>query len=253
MKTVKSLRTVRYAGQDITYELQRKKVKNVNLRVHPDGKVTVSANTFVGVKWIDDFVLKNGEMILSALAKYEKMREEGTDKASIKNRIYQDGDTIYLTGNPYKLRILAGKKDSVEIVGQVIIMTLKDPENEQKGKKVLESSFSDWCLKLMTSVSLKIYEEHFEKLGVSWPEIKIRSMTSRWGSCKYRDGVITYARQLLHAPIECAEYVALHEFSHFIHPDHSERFHAFVAERMPDWKERKKRLNSMYQDSFKYS
>jgi predicted metal-dependent hydrolase len=38
--------------------------------------------------------------------------------------------------------------------------------------------------------------------------------------------------------------VVMHEFTHFIQPDHSTAFHALMTTLMPDWKERKKRLNS---------
>lgn len=45
-------------------------------------------------------------------------------------------------------------------------------------------------------------------------------------------------------PKEAIEYVVVHEFAHFAHPDHSRAFWALVAEIMPDYKERKKLLNS---------
>ena len=44
-------------GRRIAYDLQIKKVKNVNMRIKPDGTVNVSANQRVPKKLIDDFVL----------------------------------------------------------------------------------------------------------------------------------------------------------------------------------------------------
>ena len=38
------------------------------------------------------------------------------------------------------------------------------------------------------------------------------------------------------------DYVMLHEYCHFVWPDHQPHFWALVARYMPDWKERRARL-----------
>ena len=62
-------------GRRIAYDLQIKKVKNVNMRIKPDGTVNVSANPRVPKKLIDDFVLSKAEFIFSALEKYSNKAE----------------------------------------------------------------------------------------------------------------------------------------------------------------------------------
>ncbi|MBQ1859843.1 MAG: M48 family metallopeptidase [Clostridia bacterium] len=44
-------------------------------------------------------------------------------------------------------------------------------------------------------------------------------------------------------PPECVEYILVHELCHLHHPDHSPAFHAEMTALLPDWKERRKRLN----------
>lgn len=80
--------------------------------------------------------------------------------------------------------------------------------------------------------------------GVPYPVLKVRAMKSRWGSCLYRKGTITLNTALAACPEELRDYVALHELCHFLHPDHSAAFHAAMTARMPDWKERRKRLSA---------
>lgn len=67
-------------------------------------------------------------------------------------------------------------------------------------------------------------------------------MSSRWGSCIPGKQKVTFNSLLLEKPLESIEYVVVHEFSHFIHPDHSRAFYDFVARILPDWKNRKEGL-----------
>ena len=66
--------------------------------------------------------------------------------------------------------------------------------------------------------------------------------TSR-GSCLAKKGVVTLNKRLLEAPRNCIEYVVMHELCHFIHPNHSKQFYAFLTMLMPDWKQRKEALD----------
>ena len=76
----------------ISYQLTRKKVKNVNLRIRPDGTVLVSANCRVPVSFIDDFIRQKQELIFSALAKYQEKRES-----------HQEAPKQYISGESYTL------------------------------------------------------------------------------------------------------------------------------------------------------
>jgi predicted metal-dependent hydrolase len=73
--------------------------------------------------------------------------------------------------------------------------------------------------------------------------IRVHAMTSRWGSCNHSKGNLNFNLWLINAPIRCIEYVVIHEFAHFIHPDHSPKFHELLDALMPDWRARRKELN----------
>ncbi len=229
-------------GISVSYELEYKNVKRINLRVHRDGRVCVSASRFVGQKQIDAFLEQNGMFILRALDKFQKMREAGDGMSAGKDRQYADGDILYLRGKPCRLRVIAGARESVEEIGAVLLVEQKDVTDEARRKRMVEKFLTDRCREEIEALCHRVYPS-FEGLGVSWPQIRIRSMVSRWGSCQPSKGVLTFARQLIEAPESCMEYVVVHEFSHFIHPDHSPRFHAFMTEMMPDWKARRDMLN----------
>lgn len=91
----------------------------------------------------------------------------------------------------------------------------------------------DKCM--LEQVCLEVYPA-FEKMGVVYPVIKYRYMTSRWGSCQPEKGIVTLNSKLVAVPKECLKYVVVHEFAHFIHPNHSRDFYHLVETIMPDYK-----------------
>ena len=235
-------RMITLEGVPVEYELQFKNVKRINLRVHREGRVCVSANRRVPMGHIDAFLRENSDFILQNLERFRLMREAGDGMSIGRDRSYQDGECLYIGGEAYRLRVLQGKKDSVEVIGRVLLMTQKDTEDEERRKRMMNRFLTDRCREEMERLCRQVYPA-FEKMGVDWPEIKVRSMVSRWGSCHPTRKILTFARQLVEVPEPCAEYVVVHEFAHFLHPDHSVRFHEFLDSAMPDWKERRQQLN----------
>ena len=80
------------------------------------------------------------------------------------------------------------------------------------------------------------------RAGVARPAVKLRAMTSLWGSCHRGKGYITLNTALARCPQTLRDYVALHELVHFLHPNHGPGFYAAMDARMPDWKERRRAL-----------
>ena len=87
---------------------------------------------------------------------------------------------------------------------------------------------------------------HFAKeMGVTYGRITIREQKTRWGSCSLKTGTLAFARRLCVAPLPAQEYVVVHEFCHFAHPNHGSGFWAAVAAVMPDYKARERLLKQM--------
>lgn len=87
------------------------------------------------------------------------------------------------------------------------------------------------------------YAEKWEPvMGVHCMRWTIRDMKSRWGSCTVAKKTIRINLQLAKKPGECVEYVVVHELTHLLEPSHNRRFHAYMKQFLPDYKERKRRL-----------
>ena len=88
--------------------------------------------------------------------------------------------------------------------------------------------------------ALKVFKEtHYAHVT----GLTLQPMVSRWGSCRPKTGRMTLNLLLLYVPKECAEYVIYHELCHFLQPDHSKQFWAYVAEYVPDYKRIKRELD----------
>lgn len=75
------------------------------------------------------------------------------------------------------------------------------------------------------------------------PRLIVRTMQSRRGSLS-RAGTMTLNVNLIRAPRPCIEYVITHELCHIQHRDHGAQFYALLEQMMPDWEQRKRRLET---------
>ena len=221
----------------LIYDLERKRVKNINLRIRSDETLFVSASPLVAAKSIDDFILSKSDFILKSLSRFSEKR-----KWEIDNKNYVSGESFYLLGKQMRLIVRQSNQNHVEEDGVYITLTCKRPEDYVLKRRLLEKFFILKCYEEFNKI---IEETHtiFKKYNVPYPSLKIRRMKTRWGSCIPSKKQITLNEKLIHFSERCIESVVIHEFCHFRYPNHSKEFYNFMTILMPDWKERKKELD----------
>lgn len=208
----------------ITYTLVTKQVKNINMRISSRGEIVVSANPFVPMDKIDDFVSGKASWIIKNL----KSLEEKTQHTMI------DDKHIMLFGNSLKIRKTSGKYNHVSYDKDTLYVQCKEGSDTEKViRQFLDKLCKDVFLDIATLTYRSLSDYHLE-----FPQIKIRDMKSRWGSCTPAKNSITLNKKLIHYPFEFMEYVILHEFVHFIQPNHSKAFYHIIENYMPDYKAR---------------
>lgn len=112
------------------------------------------------------------------------------------------------------------------------------PEPSQPATQSQRRAMAQEFLPVAMELAKKFYW-NFRPYHIPLPEVRVRYMKSRWGSCYTTRNIIVLNTRLLYYPIEYAEFVVTHEFCHFIHPNHSKDFYDLMDEIMPDWRERK--------------
>ena len=71
----------------------------------------------------------------------------------------------------------------------------------------------------------------------------IRKLDKRWGSCTKKGNIVINA-ELIKAPINCIDYVLIHEICHLKHHDHSTKFWTLLNKYCPDWAVLKQKLEN---------
>lgn len=226
-------------GTKIEYTLERKCVKNINLRVRPNGEVYVSAPSRVPVGTVDDTVRRNADYI----SRHRKRAQEREARA----HEYDDNSVVQLLSDKvqvvYKETIPGHSRNThYKLENGVLTIMLKTPDDPIAQARAKEATVRSFAKLAIGMVFEQVYPG-FIPYGVKKPEIRMRKMKSCWGSCQPQRGIITFNTALVHADPDCIRYVVVHEFCHFVHPDHSPAFHALMTKLMPDWKTHKKRLN----------
>ena len=207
-------------GREIAYTLTRKRVKNLNLRVRPDGSVAVSASPRVPEREIERFLQSRAEWIRAAQERCAKRREA----APVPSR-FAEGETLPVFGEATPIRVERGTRICGAYSQKTLFLTVRDPDDPAQRRRAAEADFAPYRVPRVT--------------------VRYRRMTSRWGSCNTRTAALTFNCALIAAPLPAVEYVVYHEFAHLVHPDHSPAFYATVARFLPDWETRRAMLRAV--------
>ena len=235
-----TFRTVRFGEEEIRYELERKKVKNLNLRIRSDGSVYVSVGASVPVGKADEFVRERGAWILDTQRKFRELAA-----AVPGEKQYVSGETFEILGRGLRLLVEQGPENQAESDGIYLRVRVKDPEDFALKRRCVERYLDQQCRDVFGEILKELYPQ-FRRYGVPMPVLRVRKMKTRWGSCLPAKGVVTLNRRLIEAPRGCVESVIAHELCHFVYPNHSAQFYRFLSMFLPDWKERKQILDQNY-------
>lgn len=214
-------------GRVIRYELTRKQVRNINIRVKADGIVRVSAGSRVTVGYIERLLVQRADYILSAA---ERLSER-------ESRSEQTLDRVNWLGKEYPVRIIRSTREfAVLDETEMRIFTIRGDDDEylfELIRRTIADSFAALCRELNEQVRRELSES-----GLAPPptRITIKDMSSRWGSCSYNKGHISINIRLAVYPRETVLSVIWHEYAHYWHHNHSAAFYAFLERHFPEYR-----------------
>lgn len=219
----------------LSVTIVRKSIKNMHLRVlSPDGEIQITAPNRLPLSQIDRFVREKRGWI-------EARQQQLAERPAATNPAFADGQTVYLWGGSYTLRLEeASRGRSTLRRGQEIVLSVH-PEDDTSQRESLLNDFYREALSNQIAARLPLWEARTGLHPSAW---QIKNMKTRWGTCNTATRKIWLNLQLAKQPPVCLDYVIAHELTHLRYPGHGQDFQAFLTRVMPNWPEVRKALNN---------
>ncbi len=226
--------SLKYGGEHIALEVVYTKRRTMEIAVHPDLRVIVKAPTGISADKIAARLVKRARWIKKQLSYFQQFIPRTPP------RQYAGGETHLYLGRQYRLKISKGEKSDVKLKGACFQISTPDQKNRQYVKSLIDDWYKKHARKIYTQ-RLEICFEKAKSLKVPLPNIQLRKMSKRWGSCS-KAGYILLNTELIKSPLYCIDYVIMHELCHLKDHTHSQKYYRLLAKFMPDWERRKERL-----------
>lgn len=229
------VRSLTYGGDTISYEVRLlPSRRTLAIEVHPDSRVVVRAPLDCPATVIAARMQKRAGWISRKLAEFERYRPRTPP------RQYINGESQLYLGRQYRLKLMPGEATGVKLFRGRLLVSLPGKADPASVKALLHRWYLDRARTVCSDVlvaSLRRFN------GIERPRLIVRSMATRWGSLSPA-GTMTLNVDLVRAPRACIEYVVIHELCHTRHRDHDARFFTLLGQVMPDWTQRKQRLEA---------
>lgn len=224
-----------FGSETIRFSVERRERKTLSISVHPNLAVEVLAPLDASFEKIAEKVRKRAPWIQNQL-KYFAQFQPRTPKRS-----YVAGETHLYLGRQYKLKVVPHIQNSVKMLrGQILVNSTKPRSQEYTRVLVRE-----WMLKrarVKFTERLEICRGRFADPEAVVPAgLMVRDLSHRWGSMTARRNLVLN-RSLIGAATNLIDYVITHELCHIDYPHHGAAFFEHLGRVMPDWEQRKTKL-----------
>ncbi|WP_172793519.1 M48 family metallopeptidase [Streptobacillus notomytis] len=213
------------------YEVERKKVKNINLRIRSDLSIFISAPINIDKYYIEQFILSKKSWIDKNIAKIKEYRK------NIQDETLENGTKLKFLGEYFTIDIIKTTFDKVVITDNKIIINTKSDDFSYKMKLISQFYYkeAEKLFKKRLSMYKLIMNENIERLIIK--EIK-----GKWGYCKPSEKTIALNTKLIKRSLLEIDYVIIHELAHLKHPNHSINFYRHVEKYIKNYKDAEKKL-----------
>lgn len=232
--------SIHYGEEIIRFAVCRQPARrkgSIAIHVEPEGMVWVDAPADASQAAILAAVRKRARWVHGHLAGF------GRRHAHVLPREYVSGESVMYLGRRYRLKVIptdaAGA--SVKLSGGYL---------EVRSAGSMPESIREAMERWYRERARTIFAERigFMLSTTRWkqaaPPMRLQAMKTQWGSCSPA-GRLTLNPWLVKAPRDCIDYVILHELCHLKEHNHSPRFFRLLDQYMPQWRQRKARLDEL--------
>ncbi len=229
------VREVSFGRVPFRYELLTSDTANLSITVYPDLRIRATAPEGADPEEVDKRVRRRGDWIVRQMEFFRQFLPHPAD------RRYVSGETHYYLGRQYRLKV-EHRNGTASVLLKGGYIHVSTPEKNQP--LVIREMLENWY----RSRAKALFHEHMQrclqktaKYGINDAPMRIQKMNSRWGSFT-PSGTIILNLSLIKAPVQCIDYVIIHELCHTKIPSHGPDFEHLLTRCLPDWRKRKARL-----------
>lgn len=221
---------------DITVDVIRKRIRNIHLSVHPPaGRVRMSAPIRTGLETLRLFAIAK----LGWIRKQQiRLRQQPRETP----REFLDRESHHVWGQRYLLRVEEVRaRPSVELRPTELVLRVRAGSTARSREAVLDA----WHRGLLKEAAVPLFAKWEPIMDVKVGKLFTQHMRTRWGTCNPRSRSIRLNTELVKKPVECLEYVVVHEMVHLLEASHNPRFKALMRRFMPNWVVYRQMLNRL--------
>jgi predicted metal-dependent hydrolase len=221
---------------DIDIELIQKEIKNLHLSVLPPyGTVRISAPLHLSTETIRLYAISKLPWIKEQREKIRNQEREST-------REFINRETHYFQGKKYLLRIFEKDEFAKVLVNNRYLDLYIKPNTPRTTRHRV---INQWYRKELKQLIPTYIAKWEKKIPVKVHDFGIKQMKTRWGTCNIEAKRIWLNLELAKKPLQCLEYVIVHEMVHLLERTHNERFLAYLDKYMPEWRNHRDKLNRL--------
>lgn len=214
------------------FEIQRKNMKNMRIRVTGDKRVCVSAPHYLPENRITAFVAQHEAYISERLDSVEAKRSRCYPGS------YVSGDGFLMAGQRYKLRVVRDEKPFAGLNGSELVLCVPPGQSA----KMLFARYITRTAKTVFTERLDAMQKIISPAPSEEIKLSVRSMLTRWGSINTKRLNLSLSVHLLRCETDLIDYVIMHELCHLKTPSHSRVFYKALEAYFPNRRELDKRL-----------
>lgn len=220
----------------LAVEIVRKPIKNLHLGVYPpQGRVRVAAPLA-----LDDEAVRLAVVCKLGWIKRQRAKFQAQPRQSQRRMV--SGESHYFLGQRYRLRVHESSGTALHIAlrGKACMDLFVRPETTVERREQVLQDFYRAELKRLVPVLLEKWQP---KLGVEVRDWGVKRMKTKWGTCNIEARRIWLNLELAKKPVQCLEYILVHELTHLLERHHNEHFTGLLDRHLPQWRTLREELN----------
>ncbi|KFF23828.1 M48 family metallopeptidase [Chryseobacterium vrystaatense] len=219
----------------VEIEVTFKEIKNLHLSVHPPyGKVTIASPNFYDLEKIKIYAATKLGWIKREQNKIRSQEREET-KLMITHESHQ------FLGKRYLLKVIEANRPKLVLKHNTIeLYAIPNALLEQK-----HNTLYNWYKRELEAKIGNLISDYAPVMNITDINFGIRKMKTKWGSCSIEKRMLWFNIELAKKPIECIEYIVVHELVHLLERNHNKNFIILMDKFLPAWRVQKKILNEL--------